>query len=82
MPDEPQELASVEDNTRPAFGVLAFVEGGEDLAVEIGTFGDPFVGLEVGDTFVGPGAAAEPGNIGDKTKGGLKGGQLSIQTAK
>jgi hypothetical protein len=57
------------------------VAGGEDLAVEIGTFGDPFVGLEIGGTFVGPVAAAELGNIGDNTKGGLKGGQYPIQAA-
>jgi hypothetical protein len=65
MPDEPQELASVEDNTRPAFGVLGFTEGEkfEDLFVELGT-------------------AVEPGNTGDTTKGGLKGGQPSIQSAK
>jgi hypothetical protein len=73
MPDEPQELASVEDITGPAFGVPVLVEEEEELTVEIGTFGGPFVGL---------GATVEPGNFGDNTRGGLKvkGWQVLIQS--
>jgi hypothetical protein len=82
IPDAPQVLASVEDNTpRPVFGVpVCVIEGGE-AAVEIETVGDVFAGgsiaaVEIVGVIVGAAAEAMLGADGDNTRGGLKGGQI------
>jgi hypothetical protein len=76
IPDPPQLVASVEDNTPCAI----FGARGVGTGVEMGVVGDVIVGgfapVEIGGEIAGAVGEATVGANGVNIRGGLKGGQI------